>query len=540
MLLVASAIATFSAEWPTALGSGEISGSVVAASTGGPIRGAGVYLTSGDEPGRATETDDQGRFVFERLPPGRYHLSAKQPGFLDVTFGQKRPGSGAPGVAIRLADGQRLQRVVLTMPRGGAISGVISDPYGDPAFGASVTVLRYEWTSGERTLAARETVVTDERGMYRVPVLPPGDYVVRAAAPETTHGGSLNLADVYHPGVASLGAASVVTLGLSEERTGVDVALQRIPTYRVTGAVVDANSRPPSRPLLIALDDGTQGAASGGTHGAFAFPGLAPGTYSIRVLVGSGVHAGVMDEAGLTSDDRTDGPALWAQADVTVVDRDIADVRVMLQPGRSVSGRVAMDGGARALDLSKVRVRVVPAGATSISMPLPRVPTDAQGHFSIAGIPPGRYRFTVDGAGAGLTLRSALVGGRDALDFPFEVEPGGDVAGAVLTVSDRTTDLSGTLSDAAGQPTSDYMVVVFAADPRYWTPTSRRIVAMRPSSDGRYAFRDLPAGEYRLAALTDAEPGQWFDPRVLHELVGASIPARLTDGERHTQDVRVR
>ena len=84
------------------------------------------------------------------------------------------------------------------------------------------------------------------------------------------------------------------------------------------------------------------------------------------------------------------------------------------------------------------------------------------------------------------------------------------------------------------------MLVVFAADPRYWTPASRRIVAMRPSSDGRYGFRDLPAGEYRLAALTDAEPGQWFDPRVLRELTGASIPVRLGEGEQRGQDLRVR
>jgi hypothetical protein len=365
---------------------------------------------------------------------------------------------------------------------------------------------------------------------------------VKAAPAGSSSGEGVTVVPTYHGGGVSLSEATVVTLGLSEERSGINVPLQRLPAHRVAGIVVDTDGHPPARPLMMALADADAPAGSVDTgtqvlDGRFTFAGLGPGRYVITVLVGSGVQARTAALAGMIDEVPNDGPALWAQTEVTLLDRDITDVRLVLQPGSSVSGRVVVDGGALA-DLSKARVLVAPVGSMAMGRAVPGAQIDARGNFMIAGVPPGRYRFSIEGAG--LALRSALVSDRDSLDFPFEVAPQANVAGALLLVTDRTTELSGTLSDAAGQPTSDYMVVLFAADARYWAAPSRRIVAMRPSSDGRYTFRDLPSGDYRLAALTDTEPGQWFDPRFLRELVGPSILVRLGEGESRTQDIRAK
>ena len=48
----------------------------------------------------------------------------------------------------------------------------------------------------------------------------------------------------------------------------------------------------------------------------------------------------------------------------------------------------------------------------------------------------------------------------------------------------------------------------------------------------------MPPGEYRLVAVDDVEPGQWFDPAFLKELIGASMPVSLAPGEKRTQDIR--
>jgi hypothetical protein len=162
---------------------------------------------------------------------------------------------------------------------------------------------------------------------------------------------------------------------------------------------------------------------------------------------------------------------------------------------------------------------------------------DAQGRFTAVGLMPGRYRVTA--SAPGWTLSSVTAQGREALDVPIEVTAGEDVTGAVATFTDRRTTLDGRLQAPDGSAAPDYTVVVFASDSRYWTPYSRRIQATRPSSDGRYSFTDLPAGEYRIAAVVDPEPGQWFDPEFLRALVNASTAITLGAGEARTQDLRI-
>ena len=54
-----------------------------------------------------------------------------------------------------------------------------------------------------------------------------------------------------------------------------------------------------------------------------------------------------------------------------------------------------------------------------------------------------------------------------------------------------------------------------------------------------HAVGDIPPGSYRLAAVTGMEPDAWFDPEVLKQLAGASVPVMIAKGEAKTQDLRV-
>lgn len=125
------------------------------------------------------------------------------------------------------------------------------------------------------------------------------------------------------------------------------------------------------------------------------------------------------------------------------------------------------------------------------------------------------------------------------MDVPLEVRSGDDLAGLVVRLTDRTTWLLGTLLDASGRLTSDFTVVVFPLDAAYWLPQARRIQATRPSTDGHYGFRGLPPGDYRVAVVPDVEPGQWYDPNWLRQVLPSAVPITLGDGERHLQDLRV-
>ena len=172
---------------------------------------------------------------------------------------------------------------------------------------------------------------------------------------------------------------------------------------------------------------------------------------------------------------------------------------------------------------------------------MPNAAVDASGRFTIIGVPPGRYSLRgTAAAGTGTwILKSSVAGGRDTLDFPLEIGPNINVTDAVLTFADRSTELTGLLQDAQGAVTSDYSIIIFPTDSQYWVPQSRRIQSVRPGTDGRYTVRNLPPGEYAIAAVTDVEPGEWFDPDFLKDLITASMRISLADGDRKTQDIRL-
>lgn len=186
-------------------------------------------------------------------------------------------------------------------------------------------------------------------------------------------------------------------------------------------------------------------------------------------------------------------------------------------------------------------VNGVPTGGIA---PPPTVAVAADGTFTIRGILPGTYTLTATMPAPDATsewwVKSAVIGDRDALDagVAFGIDSQ-DVAGTVVTFSDRRTELSGTLQTASGHPASEYYVVVFASDRAYWGPNSRRVKSTRPSNDGSWSVRDLPAGDYLIAALTDVEPGEWQRPEFLAELVAAGLRIRLNDGTRVRQDLRI-
>ena len=90
-----------------------------------------------------------------------------------------------------------------------------------------------------------------------------------------------------------------------------------------------------------------------------------------------------------------------------------------------------------------------------------------------------------------------------------------------------------------GRPTSDFTIIIFPTDNRFWQPPARRIASSRPGTDGKFTFRELPPGDYRITAVTDVEPGEWFNPDFLQQLVSSSISVTLQAGEKKVQDIRV-
>jgi hypothetical protein len=162
------------------------------------------------------------------------------------------------------------------------------------------------------------------------------------------------------------------------------------------------------------------------------------------------------------------------------------------------------------------------------------------GRFEISGIAPGRYLLRVGTASGASTweLGGATIGGADAYDLPFDVQPAQQMTGSTITMVDRLAALSGRLSGADGRGRSDLTMVLYASDERYWWTGTPRIRTSRPDTGGVYRFPNLGAGEYRLAAVT-ALPADPTDPDYLRQLNNASIGVTILPGERKVQDVKI-
>jgi hypothetical protein len=163
----------------------------------------------------------------------------------------------------------------------------------------------------------------------------------------------------------------------------------------------------------------------------------------------------------------------------------------------------------------------------------------AEGAFEIDGLTPERYTLQATAPG-GWALASVTSGGRDLLDAPLTLAGSDARTDVVVTFTDHPSQLSGTLRTASGVPATDFFVIAFADDPASWFANSRRIVSVRPDATGHYAIDNLAPGRYRVAAVTDVEPDEWFDPAFLRQLTAGSVPIALAKGERRVQDFSLR
>jgi hypothetical protein len=124
-----------------------------------------------------------------------------------------------------------------------------------------------------------------------------------------------------------------------------------------------------------------------------------------------------------------------------------------------------------------------------------------------------------------------MLGGRDVTDTPIDFDDGRQVTGLEIIVSQKQTELAGTVVDAKGDGVSEYVTVVFSEDRQRWTAQSRHVAAGRPDQRGRFKIVGLPPGRYRAAAVDYLEAGAERDPAVLDRLATAATPLTIAEDE---------
>jgi hypothetical protein len=340
----------------------------------------------------------------------------------------------------------------------------------------------------------------------------------------------------YHPGTLNAADAQTVTVSLGEE-TSIEFAMSVARLARVSGTVVDSDGRPAAgslAQLIIRQGNGGTSAGSGqiAPDGTFTLTGIAPGDYSLEVQ--TRLRPGVAQDIEFGS------------TPVSVAGADVSGIHVVTGRGAIVSGRVIFEGAApRRTAEGAAPFRIVPTpadpskpfrGGSSQLDPRTNGTVDENGNFRLAGLS-GRMFLAI--AGAGWTIKSISLDGEDVTDAPIDLTGRPSVAGLVIRVTDKMTQVSGHVSDARGQPTRECAVVFQPAEAREPVVASRLMRVVRCDSRGAFRTSGMRPGQYVATAVTSVDQGRQYEPEFQQELRRASQSFTIREGETMTLDLKL-
>ncbi|HEX6163242.1 MAG TPA: carboxypeptidase-like regulatory domain-containing protein [Vicinamibacterales bacterium] len=531
-------------------GSAVLKGQVIASGTGAPVRRAQVRAMSMEgRGGGVTSTDNEGRWEIKELPAGRYTVTAMKGGFAQGSYGQRRPGE--PGTPIDLSEGQTAERVNFVLSRGAVIAGRIVDDGGEPVSGTNVSAMRYAFVSGTRRLVPGGSEGgqdrTDDQGYFRLYGLPPGDYYVSATAtnnnnfmaPGMNNTELEGYAPTYYPGTPNMGEASRISLRAGQEMTGANFALIIARMARIRGRALDSRGEPVvGGMLMLAPADPMMGMNYGmnmsnamvAADGTFQFANIAPGRYNLNVRP--------RGMPGATSE--------FAVLPVTVGNDDIDNLIVTTAVGATATGVILTDDGSvppfRPETVQLFPQQMDPAFNMMGSGP-PKINQDFT--FEMTGLFDRRLIRGGVGVGpaaanGGWYLKAVIHDGQDVTDTGIDFQPGRAYDGLQVIFTQKTTDLSGLVTDDRGKPVLDASVIVFPASRDKWTYQTRFIRTMRPDTNGRFTIKSMPpADDYLVIAVQNLEPGQFSDPEFLSRAREEAQSFTLNEGETKAVDIKL-
>jgi hypothetical protein len=511
-----------------------VTGQVVLETTGTPLRKVDVTLVpsegsmvfsnqEGREP-QTTVTDSDGRFQFAGVPAGEYRVILGRNGFLSTN---RRSRRYSPNL-LSLAPGQELQGLLFRMRQAGVIKGKIVDEDGDPVPGITVYP---RLISGRNESIVSDT--TNDLGEFRIAGLPEGKFLVLAqtAGGMIVRGGNFQqqavYAPTYYPGTLDQTRAASVEVHTGEESTA-NFNLISTRRFTVKGQVVGLN--PQARPNLsegsgrvvggVQIDLQRAEFTSLGTlsttlekDGTFEFEDVEPGSYILRA-------------------DSEQGSAV---ATIDVLDADVTDVQIAIEPSVEVRGRFRLDTGEK-LEWRQVHIRLDPdSPRQTVTQMVFRMQAD--GSFRVQNVQTGNYHVVVTSSSSALRdyiVKEVNANGKDVGDSGFAVGNGApylDIVGSA-----RGGTIEGVALDDQGKPVGDEQIVCIPDAAR----RKRHDVYQQVQTDqrGYFSLRGLNPGEYQVFALDD-EVNDITDQDFVAAHEGQGETVKVEAGERKTVSLKL-
>jgi len=493
---------------------GLLMGVVVDAQDDRPVPHAEVTLGGAPPTVRNTRTltDAEGRFVFLDLPRGTYTLSATMAGYVDGALGRRRPAG--PSQPITLGEAERVGDLRIPMWKFAAITGRVVDEAGEPLVGIAVQVLPRSVVAGKQKFTPGATATTDDRGIYRIATLTPGEYAV--AVPSTHTTAPLAVMDLYRQRGLTPMKPGESDFNREVSFSGASNALYQLERYTgvTVGTTAFISSGGGMRASMSPLPSG-----DGRIH-----------VYPTRYYSSASTAAEAMVVTVQSGEERLG-----------------VDLQLMLVGSSRVSGIVTGPEGPMVAALS-----LVPDSedlSTDTSLEIATTISDAAGRFTFLGVPEGRHRLRavwlqvpVGGAGSRGAVPPTPPQGREA-PAPPRPALGGFTLWATETLAVGDTDirdLAITLSPGfrvggraefvggSDKPSPDALRRMSATfDPADARPlVSATIARGQFDEQGYLSSYQLPPGRYYVR-INNAPPGWTLRSAVLNGRDISNVPVLL-------------
>lgn len=517
-----------------------------------------------------------GKFSFKDLEPGQYRLRVQRNGYAGQEYGQRT--ATTPGTVINLTEAQQMKDVAFRLTAAAIVTGRVRDTSGEPVPGLQILLMRTTYnTTGQRTLTNVGNATTDDRGEYRIFWVPPGRYLLSARAGGisnvimmssgeqifTTTGNNQNVfADrifppTYYPGTLDPSRATAIDLQPGTEMSAVDFVLTQPPTFRIRGRIVDSAAAKPQQSVGVSLvprqeqgstgivfASGNQGSATyNNATGTFEVSNVIPGTYWLRASVSSDLNEPVNLNVAATArtamellDSVLMGTSRSAQIPIEVTGSDIDGLVVTLLPGLTLPMRVQFEGQelSAVTGLDRVRVNLRPT-VPGTPTPYQAISFNAQGTAVLGSISPGEYRVQVSSPSPEMYLKEVLFEQGDVLTRPWEI--GSQTSGTLsILFSNKGGQIDGTLSDALSQSVRGNQVVLIPDQGRdrpelYKTATT--------DANGKFTFRGIAPGGYRVYAWESIEANAWYDREILSQYEAQGTPIRVQESAKEIVPLKI-
>ena len=349
-------------------------------------------------------TDDTGTYRITNVPPGNYSAEAAAPGF--VAADDIPPSSGKSKTLLINKD-ETVENIDFQLLRGGVITGKVTDSDGRPLIEETVSISSAE--SNPNYASRQRGTRTDDRGVYRIFGITPGNYKIAAGTNELTPSWERSpFRQTFHPDATDASQATTINVTEGSETTNVDITIKDVGrTYSVRGRIIDETGRPVANVpygITVYINPNQRSGLSDGsvsdTNGEFKWDNLRPGKYAVYVN-------------SLSDSD-------WSaeEAPFEVNDRDVTGLVVKLVKATSASGVIILEGTDDKTLLAKLSGASVRA---RIDRTTYSVGMMSDGSFRFKGLSPGIVTFGVEGKGLELV----------------RVERNGVVQPAGITIRDR-------------------------------------------------------------------------------------------------------